>query len=163
MARGQTGKGSGGDRGERSGDLGLQKSDSEAGPGGQKGMPMLIPGKDGSGQAQMLLPGQGAQAQLRMGSGAGKGGKPQSGDPSDNADHKHVDAHQTGEHGQGRTRSEVILEAASRGFASREYKEVAQEYKKHAESALEHDDIPGGYRFYVRRYFQLIRPREANP
>jgi hypothetical protein len=27
---------------------------------------------------------------------------------------------------------------------------------------LERDRVPPGYRFYVRRYFQLIRPRDAD-
>jgi hypothetical protein len=28
-----------------------------------------------------------------------------------------------------------------------------------AEDVLEQENIPAGYEFYVRRYFQLIRPR----
>jgi hypothetical protein len=52
--------------------------------------------------------------------------------------------------------------AAERGFASRGYTKVYREYHNVAEESLNHDDIPGGYRFYVRRYFLLIRPRE-NP
>ena len=62
--------------------------------------------------------------------------------------------------GQGGSRSEVILGAAERGFASRGYQKVYREYHTVAEEALNKDEIPGGYRFYVRRYFQLIRPRE---
>jgi hypothetical protein len=31
-----------------------------------------------------------------------------------------------------------------------------------AEEALNKDESPGGYRFYVRRYFQLIRPRDGS-
>ena len=49
---------------------------------------------------------------------------------------------------------------ARRGFASRGYQKVFREYHNVAEEALDKDEIPGGYRFYVRRYFQLIRPRE---
>jgi hypothetical protein len=63
--------------------------------------------------------------------------------------------------GQGGTRSQVILGAAQRGFASSGYKKVYTEYHQVAEESLVKDDIPGGYRFYVKRYFQLIRPREA--
>jgi hypothetical protein len=62
--------------------------------------------------------------------------------------------------GQGGSRSEVIRGAAEKGFASRNYTKVYREYHTVAEEALNKDDIPGGYRFYVRRYFQLIRPRE---
>lgn len=63
--------------------------------------------------------------------------------------------------GQGESRSEVIAGASERGFASRGYQRVFREYHTVAEEALGKDEIPGGYRFYVRRYFQLIRPREA--
>jgi hypothetical protein len=63
--------------------------------------------------------------------------------------------------GQGGTRSQVILGAAQRGFASSGYKKVYTEYHQVAEESLAKDDIPGGYRFYVKRYFQLIRPRDA--
>ncbi len=62
--------------------------------------------------------------------------------------------------GQGATRSQVIQGAAERGFASRGYTKVYREYHAVAEEALGKDEIPGGYRFYVRRYFQLIRPRD---
>jgi hypothetical protein len=62
--------------------------------------------------------------------------------------------------GQGATRSEVILGAAEKGFATTRYRKVYGEYHNVAEESLAKDEIPGGYRFYVRRYFQLIRPRE---
>jgi hypothetical protein len=57
----------------------------------------------------------------------------------------------------------VILGAAEKGFASRQYQRVYREYHTVAEEALNQDEIPGGYRFYVRRYFQLIRPRDDAP
>jgi hypothetical protein len=62
---------------------------------------------------------------------------------------------------QGGSRSQAIQGAAERGFASRNYRKVYTEYHQVAEESLAKDDIPGGYRFYVKRYFQLIRPREA--
>jgi hypothetical protein len=67
---------------------------------------------------------------------------------------------QGAETGQGASRSQVILGASARGFASRNYQKVFTEYHQVAEESLARDDIPGGYRFYVKRYFQLIRPRE---
>ncbi len=66
-----------------------------------------------------------------------------------------------GEEGDGASRSEVILGAADRGFVGRGYQEVYTDYEGHAEEVLERDEVPPGYRFYVRRYFQLIRPREG--
>jgi hypothetical protein len=67
---------------------------------------------------------------------------------------------QGAETGQGASRSQVILGASARGFASRNYQKVFTEYHQVAEESIARDDIPGGYRFYVKRYFQLIRPRE---
>jgi hypothetical protein len=57
----------------------------------------------------------------------------------------------------------VIREAGQHGFASRDYEKVHADYSRHAEAVLERDQVPGGYRFYVRRYFQLIRPRDEAP
>jgi hypothetical protein len=62
---------------------------------------------------------------------------------------------------QGASRSQVILGAAQRGFASSAYKKVYTEYRQVAEESLAKDDVPDGYRFYVKRYFQLIRPRDS--
>jgi hypothetical protein len=62
--------------------------------------------------------------------------------------------------GQGTASAEVIHGAAERGFIGKGYRNVYVEYQNVAEQSLEHDRIPPGYRFYVRRYFQLIRPRE---
>jgi len=64
--------------------------------------------------------------------------------------------------GQGSSRSEVIQGAAERGFTSRGYQKVYREYHTVAEEALNKDEIPGGYRSYVRRYFELIRPRDQS-
>jgi hypothetical protein len=61
---------------------------------------------------------------------------------------------------QGGSRSQVIMGASERGFASKGYKKVYTEYHQVAEESAAKDEIPGGYRFYVKRYFQLIRPRD---
>ena len=62
--------------------------------------------------------------------------------------------------GQGAASSQVIYGAAERGFVGHGYKQVFTDYQTVAEQALSQDEIPSGYRFYVRRYFQLIRPRD---
>lgn len=62
--------------------------------------------------------------------------------------------------GRGEASAEVIMGAADRGFVGRAYRSVYREYEAVAEEAMVQDDIPPGYRFYVQRYFQLIRPRE---
>lgn len=61
---------------------------------------------------------------------------------------------------QGPSNSQVILSAAERGFTGTGYKKVFTDYHTVAEQQINKDQIPDGYRFYVNRYFQLIRPRE---
>jgi hypothetical protein len=62
--------------------------------------------------------------------------------------------------GQGAASSEVIYGAAQRGFVGGSYRKIYTDYHTVAEQVLNRDQIPPGYRFYVQRYFQLIRPRE---
>lgn len=62
--------------------------------------------------------------------------------------------------GRGKASSQVIRGAAQRGFVGRGYRRVFRDYQHVAEEQMREDDIPPGYRFYVQRYFQLIRPRE---
>jgi hypothetical protein len=62
--------------------------------------------------------------------------------------------------GEGLTTSEIIAGAASAGFATTAYREVFQDYDEVAEEVIGQDTIPGGYRYYVRRYFDLISPRQ---
>lgn len=61
--------------------------------------------------------------------------------------------------GTGPSRSEVIRGGAARGFATRDYERVYGDYASHAEESLERDRVPPGYRTFVERYFDLIRPR----
>lgn len=62
--------------------------------------------------------------------------------------------------GEGEASVEVVYGAAERGFTGRGYKKVYTDYKTVAEEVLAQDEIPPGYQFFVRRYFQLIRPRD---
>jgi hypothetical protein len=62
--------------------------------------------------------------------------------------------------GQGAASAEVIYGAAERGFVGKGYQQVFTDYQTVAEQVMTQDEIPPGYRFYVRRYFQLIRPRD---
>jgi hypothetical protein len=62
--------------------------------------------------------------------------------------------------GQGAASAEVIYGAAERGFVGKGYQRVFTDYQTVAEQVMAQDEIPPGYRFYVRRYFQLIRPRD---
>ena len=59
----------------------------------------------------------------------------------------------------GPSRSQVIAGAASRGFASKDYRRVFTDYAGVIEESLDSTAVPPGRRYLVRRYFQLIRPR----
>lgn len=94
------------------------------------------------------------------GTEAGRGHDARTLDRSTSLEGKTQDVRAQTAQGRGPSRSEVILGAADRGFVTRPYRSVYRDYRDHAEEVLERDEIPDGYRFYVRRYFQLIRPRE---
>gem|GEM_PF-1057184 len=154
--RAATAPGAGGEGGEGEGE----------GAGGSEEMLML-----GSGDARLEVPGMGSPGSGEEGPGSGDGPPETSGDghgsgsSSESADPsgrggEHTTIRVAGEEGRGPTRSEVIRTSAARGFASRAYRDVYGDYRSHADEALEEEEIPPGYRFYVERYFQLIRPRE---
>jgi hypothetical protein len=65
-----------------------------------------------------------------------------------------------GDSRRGASKREVILAAAERGFRGAGYQEVFAQYRTVVEDHLGRDRIPDGYRFYVHRYFQLIRSRD---
>lgn len=144
--QGQQGKGKGGARPE----LRLGQGD---GPG------VEIPGMAQGGQQ---LGGKGGDGEgSEKGQGHGSGHDPNiAGDRSRLAG-KTADVSAAGiDTGEGSASAEVIYGAAERGFTGKGYKDVFTDYETVSESVLEKDEIPSGYRFYVRRYFQLIRPRE---
>lgn len=97
------------------------------------------------------------------GSGAGSEHDPAMADDPTHLKSKTQDTRVEGAQGEGPTRSEVIFGSAERGFVAKGYRQVHADYQGHAEEVLERDEVPPGYRFYVRRYFQLIRPREGSP
>ncbi|MDP8998512.1 MAG: hypothetical protein M3O46_00190, partial [Myxococcota bacterium] len=126
------------------------------GADGQK-MLMLSKGQGGSGQSEPGGGGSGA-AGRKWGEGHDPKLQGTATNPKMGTEDTQVQGADTG---QGGSRSQVILGAAERGFASRGYKRVYGEYHQVAEQSLAKDEIPGGYRFYIKRYFQLIRPREG--
>ncbi len=149
---GQPGKdGQGMGQGDGKGGIGIGK-----GPGGAS-IPVDMPGGGGTGDGDQ--PG---------GDGPGKGGKKwgtgAGGDPKGEAtdmDGSTIDVRaESVDSNQGPTNAEVILSAADRGFTGKPYKKVFKKYQTVAEDQIDKEKIPDGMRFYVRRYFQLIRPRE---
>ncbi|WP_437875027.1 hypothetical protein [Sorangium sp. So ce513] len=150
----------------------------QQGQGGQQGQ-----GKDGQGQElvigpggkKILMPGGQGQGQDGQGSGQGNsnGGNQPGGDGAGSGRGGEVAGKRTDpkmgtqdvqaqglDTQEGPSNSEVILSAAERGFKGTGYKKVFTDYHTVAEEQINKDQIPDGYRFYVNRYFQLIRPRE---
>ncbi len=122
---------------------------------------MLAPGRSAQDaeQIELVVPLPARGASLRVeGAGHERGAPPLPSPTSLKA--THTDSAVAGIQGKGPTRSQVILDAADRGFRDASYQKVYADYRSHAESVIERDQVPQGHRFYVRRYFQLIRPRD---
>jgi hypothetical protein len=66
-----------------------------------------------------------------------------------------------GQHGAGPSTKQVFVDAARRGFARTDWREVYREYAEVAEEALDKEGLPPGRKALVRRYYELIRPRTA--
>jgi hypothetical protein len=75
-------------------------------------------------------------------------------------DSKRVDERVDAQAGEGPSRSEIIKSASEEGFATTEYKDVYVDYSSVVEEVMEKEKIPAGYRYYIKRYFQLIQPQE---
>jgi hypothetical protein len=147
------------------------QSDEPANAGKSKNGEKRLSFDRSGGGVSLALPTAGKQigASERSGSGSGESGGAQWGnesDPSLKGDKtklggKLQDVSAAGiDTGQGSSVSSVVYGAAERGFAGTGYRKVYTDYKTVAEEAIERDRIPSGYESYVRRYFQLIRPRE---
>ncbi|HEY2509605.1 MAG TPA: hypothetical protein VGI39_01995 [Polyangiaceae bacterium] len=182
QGQGQDGQGQEGQGQQANGGQDGQGQEGQGGSGQQKGQGQGGQGRGGSGETWILGPNGEKLLMLTRGSGGGSSGTGGNGGeggrqpgPGYGTGHDgHVQGAATGakvgtedtqvagqDTGEGASRSEVIEGAAERGFASRRYQKVFREYQTVAEEALGKDEIPGGYRFYVRRYFELIRPRDA--
>ena len=64
-----------------------------------------------------------------------------------------------GVRGKGPSTRETILTSAQKGFASRSYKEVYTKYTSNVEEVIKAEKVPRGYSYYVKRYFQKIKPQ----
>ena len=125
-------------------------------PGGSGGEVMMEGDGQGQGQGQVTAVEQVAAASAD-GVGQGAGGELKGEKTS--LDSKRRASLVQGKEGKGASRSEVILGAAEDGFAARDYRRVFSAYNAVVEDVLKREDVPLGYRYYVKRYFQLIRPR----
>jgi hypothetical protein len=166
QGQGQQGQGQQGQGQQGQGQQGQgQQGQGQQGQGqGQGSGPIIVVGPDGQ-PILMISKGQGGQGHGQggqKGPGWGTGHDPNVQGGATTLKGQTQDSQLAGQDtGQGGSRSEIIQGAAERGFASRGYTKVYREYHTVAEEAIDKDEIPGGYRFYVRRYFQLIRPRDS--
>lgn len=177
--QGQQGQGQQGQGQDQAGQDGNDGQDGQGKDGQGKDGQGLMPGGQGGQKVLVLSKGAGSGAgQIPGGAGAGQQGSGSDGQggPGKGIGSQH-DGNLTGkrtdlksgttdvqEQGldtqQGPSSSEVILTAAERGFKGRGYKKVFTDYHTQAEREINKETVPDGYRFYVHRYFQLIRPRE---
>jgi hypothetical protein len=68
----------------------------------------------------------------------------------------------TGTPSDGPSDVETTHSAEGRQQAARKYKEVYQKYRRMSEAVLDSEPIPLGHRQTIRKYFELIRPQNAD-
>jgi len=140
----------------------------KGGPGGKEGeltlgpdgQPIPLPGQGSSPGAGKPGGGQGQSKGQSASQEWGSGSDPKVQGAATELDGKTEDVSAAAvDTGQGAASSEVVFGAAERGFTGSRYQKVYTQYRTVAEDVLQGENIPAGYEFYVRRYFQLIRPR----
>lgn len=164
QGQGQQGQGQQG-QGQQ-GQAGQGQDGQGQGGQGENGERVLTLGGEGEANATLEIPGMGqgqqqgqGMGQGQMSPGAGTGHDPTLLDDPTRLGGTRRTVRVEGEQSEGPSRSQTIMSSAERGFASRAYEDVYTDYSDHAEEVLERDEIPPGRRFWIRRYFQLIRPR----
>ena len=149
-------------RGEQMQDFMDRASGDQQGGGQPDEDGQELPTGTGDDQADGHDPGDADPDSVEFGESAGEGG------PSEGVDHEeedlefgHTEEHLQGvDSEEGLSRSEIIEAASERGFATTEYQDVYAEYEDIAEEVMSREQVPDGYRYYVERYFQLIRPQQ---
>lgn len=138
----------------------LGQGDGKDGKDGQ--MMLLGPEGDMKGGTSLPMPGRGHGAgnDARVGqNGIGEGHDARLQGEKTTMQVKTVEDFVAGQQGDGDSQSKVIWTAAQKGFTSAQYAEVHQDYAEVVEEKLEAEHVPAGKRSYVRKYFDLIRPR----
>jgi hypothetical protein len=130
--------------------------------GGQGNRKSWKPGQNGQGSGKNgKKPGQnGGKGQQQGGKEHGDGtdpdllgeSTPKSGDIKDES--------LQGVHGKGPSTRETILTAAEKGFANRSYEKVYARYRTVVEEVINAEKVPAGYKYYVKKYFQKIKPQQ---
>lgn len=169
-------RGQGQDQGQGSKQKSCDPGDPNCQEGQERGEGQEGQTSEGEGAGQMLQLGQSGEITLQMGQGQSQGqpteqgqgqgqghgeGPPIKGKATDPSGMKTMDVQAAGlDTGRGATRSEVIYGASEKGFRGGAYKKVYTEYRTSAEEQMHEDRIPPGGSEHIRRYFDLIRPRE---
>jgi hypothetical protein len=122
-------------------------------PGGKGGKSLLL---GPAGKAKM--PGSGGMGKEK-GEGMGEGHDPNVLGEKSKLNVRYKEDQVQGREGKGESKSRVVYSAATKGFSSRSYRRVHQDYSEVVEEKMERQEVPAGKRRYVRRYFDLIRPR----
>jgi hypothetical protein len=162
----QPGKGQKGGKGEQ-----LREFDARA--GGKEPDTILLGDNGQDSDSRMLLPlpmgpngnqkgpnGDGDQQQGPGGDGIGDQHDENLMGDATRMSAEHHDTRVQGKQGAGPSRSQTILGSAEKGFASTSYKRVYGDYTAVVEEVMSKEKVPPGYRFYIKRYFQLIKPRQ---
>jgi hypothetical protein len=119
---------------------------------------------DGDGQGQGQGQGQdgrdGGSRAMAGGDGIGEGSAaPLQDDPTRIGVRPH-DVHVNAKHGRGVSRAQVIRDSSQQGFATEPYRRVFEDYHNFAQSALDSEDLPPSRRRAIKRYYQIISPRD---
>jgi hypothetical protein len=93
--------------------------------------------------------------------GTGASGQPL-GDQATSIDGSRERKDVAGVHGDGPSEKQVFQSAEARQEAARGYRERYEEYRKMNEAVLDSEPLPLGHRQTIRRYFELIRPENAD-
>jgi hypothetical protein len=126
---------------------------------GEDGQQLLLPLPLGNGDAPKPM-GNGGDLPGHEGDGIGDQHDPNLMGDATKLGGKRHETRVEGKEGAGPSRSQTILGSADKGFASTRYKQVYGDYTAVVEEVMSKDRVPQGYRYYVKRYFQLIKPRE---
>jgi chemotaxis protein histidine kinase CheA len=130
------------------------------------------PGQGQGGQGQGQGQGQGGQGQgsggqgsgSAQGSGWGTGHDDNiAGDPTGKSGNVRDQDLQGQQGNEGGSTRETILAAAQKGFASKRYQKVYQDYQRIVEEVMRTEKLPSSYKYYVKRYFAKIHPSMSAP
>lgn len=116
-------------------------------------------GQQGQGQGQ----GQGQNGGQGQGSGSGNNwgtghDDNLAGDPTHMSGNQKDTDLQGKQGNEGGSTRETILAAAQKGFASKRYEKVYQDYQRIVEEVMRTEKLPSSYKYYVKRYFAKIHP-----